>query len=180
MNSKLIQNTKTKSLPHFPELSTGKHRRVFSRHFTNLSLWLPHDELQLLNFLCYDNDTLANNTFLYSTQLLNRFIAAVKEANLVYDGGYMTLKNLTHTRRCLKNLIERGLILQTGTKNKLMISPMLTYNCDILNNKKYKEIQDLYQNINVTSASLITNKFSILVSEFLESKKKNYKYQKRK
>jgi len=68
MNTKLISSSRTKSLPKFPELQTGKTRRVMTKHFTNLSLWLPHDELQLLNFLCYDNDTLANNTFLYSTQ----------------------------------------------------------------------------------------------------------------
>lgn len=174
-NTKLISESKTKSLPHLPVLSVGKHRRVFSRHYTNLSLWLPLEELQLLSYLIYDSNTLADNTFVYNTELLKRFIAAFREANNQYL-GVSTNKNLTQARRCLKNLIERGLILQTGTKNKLMINPLLTYSADVVNNKKHKEIQDLYQNINVTSASLLTNKFSNIVSEFLESKKKNYKY----
>lgn len=176
-NTKLISESKTKSLPHFPVLEVGKHRRVFTKHFTNLSLWLPGDELQLLSYLIYDVDTLADNTFVYSTQLLNRFIAAFREANLQYCDKEVS-KNPTQVRRCLKNLIERGLILNAG-KNRFMINPMLMYSADIISRKKYEETMYLYNCTNEDNIAKFTNYFLKLVSDFLESKKKNYKYGKK-
>lgn len=173
MNTKLIQSTKTKSLPHLPVLVVGKHRRVFTKHYSNLSLWLPGDELSLISFLIYDTETLADNSFEYSTELLNRFIAAFREANLQYN-GVSTSKKLVRVRGCFKNLIERGLILNAG--KRYMINPMLTYNSDVVNNKKYKEVQELYQVSGTNHISDMTKHFSKLVADYLESKKKNYKY----
>ncbi len=175
-NTKLIQNAKTEKLPLFPELSVGKTRRTFSKHYTNLSLWLPQDELQILNFLVYE--TLSDNTFTYSTFLLARYSSAVKVANMQYN-GVSVYKSESDTRRCIHQLIRKGCLLQTGIKNRIMINPCLTYNLDCINAKKYKSVCEKYQVSSAEKVTEFTEYFRTLVSNYLESKKPNYKYNKK-
>ncbi len=176
-NSKLIQNAKTEKLPLFPELSVGKTRRTMTKHYTNLSLWLPQDELQILNFLVYE--TLSDNTFIYSTFLLERYLSAVKVANMQYC-GVSVYKSESDTRRCIHQLIRKGCLLQTGIKNRIMVNPCLTYNLDCVNAKKYKSVCEKYQVSSAEKVTEFTSYYINLVATFLESKKPNYKYGKRK
>jgi len=175
MNPKPISSSRTKSLPNFPVLKVGKHRRVTTKHFTNLPLWLPSDELEVISFVIYRLK--ADNTFKYSTELLNQLLAARLQARMEYDrkGWYSPLV-LAGARKALKSLIERGLILHTDRKGHLMVNPMLTYECDIISKKSYNEIMEVYQGGDVNK---VVELFSSLVSTFLESKKKNYIYGKR-
>lgn len=182
MNSKLIQNTTTKSLPNYPSLKVGKTRRVFTKHFTNLPLWLSADEVSLLSWLCYQS--MADNTFKYNTDLLRKYKDSVDYAKQEYSGGNpnMVLGNILNSRHVLKRLIEKGFIFQTGIKNKLMINPMLTYAAEVVSVKKYDDVTDLYQLVQKQSITLIsfTEYYSNLVGDFLSQKKKNYKYGKTK
>jgi hypothetical protein len=180
MNTNLISTATTKSLPHYPSLKVGKTRRVFTKHFTNLPLWLSADEISLLSWLCYQS--MADNTFKYSTDLLNKYKESVEYAKQEYSGGNpnMVLGSILNSRHVLKRLIEKGLIFQTGTKNKLMINPALTYPAEIINAKKYDEMSYLYQCTTVDNLHEFTDYYTNLVSSFLSQKKKNYKYGKTK
>jgi len=175
-NAKLIQNTKTTSLPYFPELSVGKTKRVVTKHFTNLSLWLPSPELELLSFLIYE--CLADNTFEYSTRLLERYCAAVKAATKQYWGSEDGTRTPLLARIAFRHLIESGLILHTEKKNVFMINPMLTYSPDIINNKQYKLVSEMYQYTSPDKIQVFVDYYRKLVSDYLESKKPNYKYRK--
>lgn len=178
-STKRINEATTESLPYFPILEVGKTRRVITKHFCNLALWINEDELGIIHFLVYQS--LADNTFKYSTHLLMQYREAYFAARIQYSCADRR-PTIGMLRFNLEQLIKKGLVLQTGKKGKLMINPLLTYSADVINNKKYKEIQELYQIAQKESVSLLsfTNYYTRLVSEFLESKKKNYKYNKRK
>lgn len=174
MNNNLIKLSKTKHLPNFPILLTGKHRRCLTKHYTNLSLYLYIEEQSLLSFLIYQCS--ADNCFKHSTALLNRYAAAIEMCYKEYKGR-QTITNIYHVRRLLQVLIEKGLILHTNKDKVFMINPMLTYECDIINKKQYQLIMEMYQQGDVNK---LTDYFISLVSEFLESKKKNYIYRNKK
>ena len=167
-----IKSSQTKSLPNFPILKSGKSRRICTKHFTNLPLWLSQDEVAMINWLMYRIS--ADNTFKYSVGLLNQYSMSVLKAREEYQSPDKNLKTITTlVRRCLLGLIEKGLILNTGKSKYYMLNPMLTYEVDVINKKAYAEIMELYQQGNIEE---ITCKFSKLVADFLESKKKNYIY----
>lgn len=178
MNSAIVSKTKTKSLPNFPVLSVGKTKRVFTRHFCNLALWLSPDEFALLSFLVYSAS--ADNTIKYSTRLLEKFIEAGNQALCEYvhpDCENLFSRNLILRRKSFVSLVEKGLLLHTAKRHYFLINPMLTYESQIINNKQYEEFQKYYQG---RSAEEITKEFTILAASFLESKKPNYKYGKKK
>lgn len=176
MNTKLISNTRPKSLPNFPELEMGKRNRIFTRHFTNLHLWLSQDEISLLSWLCYHPELRADNTIKYSEMLLKQYSRAVKFAFDEYDtNNYCNISVVVARLRIIfKQLIEKGLLLPADGLH--MINPMITYNPSVVNNKNYTVFMKEYQE---ASPDQVVNKFSILVRKFLESKKKNYTYGKR-
>jgi len=176
MNHKLISSSRTKSLPNFPVLKVGNHRRCFSKHFTNLPLWLSADEVAMINWLCYRLN--ADNTFEHSTKLLNQYSMSIIEARDEYKSVEYGLKTITTAaRRCMRGLIEKGLILHTNKRGVFMVNPMLTYECDIISKKSYNEIMEVYQGRDVNK---VVELFSSLVSTFLQSKKKNYIYGRKK
>jgi len=176
MNPKLISSSRTKSLPNFPVLKVGNHRRCFSKHFTNLPLWLSADEVAMINWLCYRLS--ADNTFEHSTKLLNQYSMSILEARDEYKSVEYGLKTITTAaRRCMRGLIEKGLILHTNKRGVFMVNPMLTYECDVVNKKAYNEIMEVYQSGDVDK---VVELFSKLVSNFLQSKKKNYIYGRKK
>ena len=175
-NTKVISLSNTKHLPNFPVLLPGRHRRCFSKHYTNLPLWLNTNEYSLLSFLVYQCS--ADNCFKHSTALLNKYAAAVEMCKKEYNGRHI-ITNVYHLRRCLLALIEQGLILNTKDKNMLMINPMLTYTCDIINRKQYELVMEKYQSASPDNITVFTDYFSKLVSDFLESKKINYVFRKK-
>lgn len=175
MNTSIISKTKTKNLPYFPVLKVGKYRRVFSKHFTNTSLWLSPSESCLLNWYCYQAK--ADNTFKYSTHGLEQIRLSYIRANAEYNGIKETNPyRLPQLRQALLNLIEIGLILPTNQRHIFMINPILTYNVDIITVKQYNELQEYYQTLSADNTIKLVEYFSNLVSQFLESKKKNYTY----
>lgn len=177
MNTKVISLSKTKHLPNFPVLKPGKHRRCFTKHYTNLPLWLNTNEYSLLSFLVYQCS--ADNCFKHSTALLNRYAAAVEMAKKEYGSSRSIITNVYHLRRCLLALIEQGLILNTSVNNYFMINPMLTYECDIINKKRYEEVMEMYQSTSPDNITEFTDYYCKLVSDFLESKKINYIFRKK-
>lgn len=173
MNTGIISKTKVKNIPNFPILLPGKHRRCLTKHYTNLPLWLNTNEYSLLSFLVYQCS--ADNCFKHSTELLNRYAAAVELCNKEYSGRPI-ITNTYHLRRCLLALIEQGLILNTSRNNYFMISPMLTYEVDVVNKKQYQLVMEEYQKTSPDNIITFTDYYSKLVSQFLESKKINYIY----
>lgn len=171
MNTAVISKTKTKSLPNFPLLSVGKTKRVITKHFTNLALWLPVDEFALLNFLVYQAD--ASNTIKYSTRLLEKFSSASVAAREEYLGHKFVAVSMSKVRGAFVSLVEQGLLLHTARRHYFMLNPMLTYDSQIVNNKKYEQFSEYYQG---KSTEEITTYFTTLVSDFLSAKKKNYKH----
>jgi len=173
-NTNLINRSITKSLPIFPELVVGKTRRVFTKHFTNLSLWCTTDEVAIINWLSYQCK--GDNTFEYKTRLLDAYKMSCLLAGIEYCEGIHLEQNISKLRRIILDLIEKGLLLHTPIKSILMINPMLTYQADLISKKEYEAFMKFYQKVSADKAIDITIYFTKLVAEFLESKKSNYKY----
>ena len=175
----LISKSITRTLPKFPVLSVGKTRRITTKHFTNLPLWLSQDEVAMINWLVYRLS--ADNTFKYSVGLLNQYSMSVLKAREEYQSPDKNLKTITTSvRKSLLGLIEKGLILSTGKSKYYMLNPMLTYPCDIVTRKAYKSVMEMYQSTSPDKINDFTDYFSKLVADFLESKKINYIYRKTK
>lgn len=179
MNTKLISSSRTKQLPNFPVLSTGKHRRCVTKHMTNLPLWLSENEVAMINWLLYR--VTADNCFKYSSSLLNQYSMSILNAREEYKSVEYSLKtNTSLVRRCMKGLIEKGLLLHTGKNNIFMLNPLLTYEVDVVNRKQYQLVMLEYQNTSRDKITTFTDYYISLVAEFLQSKKKNYIYGKTK
>lgn len=177
-NTKLISSSRTKQLPNFPVLKSGKHRRCVTKHYTNIALWLYTDEYSLLSFLIYQ--CTADNCFKYCTILLNKYAKAVELSKKEYDSERFITTNISKLRGCMKGLIEKGLILHTGKNNIFMVNPLLTYECDVINRKQYQLVMQEYQSTSRDKITTFTDFYISLVAEFLQSKKKNYIYGKTK
>ena len=169
----MVSKTKTLSLPKFPELVVGKSSRRMTKHYCNLAMWLDVDELAVINWLTYQ--LRADNTFMYSTRLLEQYKRAMDAARDVYFKNDSCSHHI-YTRRVLKRLISLGLILHTSIRNKFMLNPLLSYEPEIVNRKQYAEVCKKYQSLSPDKVVEFTDHFTTLVSKFLESKKKNYKY----
>lgn len=168
-NTSRIIKTKTEALPYFPYIQVGKTKRVMTKHFTNLSLWLSIEEIRMIGWLVYQCS--ADNKFEYSTRLLERFKWSVMSANFEYKSAVKKPDIIT-ARWIIESLIKKGLVLHTGTKY-LMINPMLSYNSDVVNTKQYRMFMEFYQK---SSPDEVVEYFSKLVAEYLQSKKINYTY----
>lgn len=175
-NTAIISKTKTKSLPNFPELSVGKTKRVFTKHYCNLALWLSAEEFALLNFLVYH--AAADNTVKYSTRLMEKFLSAMQQARDEYwddrlKRDMIYIGTISSVRRLFIDLVESGILIHTSRRHCFMLNPMLTYDSLIVNSKQYMEFQKYYQSKPVEET---TEYFSTLVEQFLSAKKKDYKY----
>ena len=111
-NTKSIEGSKTIRLPHLPKLSSHKMTKVVTKHFTNLSFYLP-----------YEAD--ANNVIKYSTELLKRFSATISEMENEYGKSYIP-ESIQLLRSDFKWLVEEGYLYNIGDK-KFVISPLLSY-----------------------------------------------------
>lgn len=161
MNTKLIQNTIVKSVPDLPELVSSKHNRVFTKHFTNLPMYLNANYVALLNWLVYQSKV--DGTVMYSSKLLRAYTKSVQEANKHYNG--MQVKNkfskkpnnlvvsITSVRHDFQKLIETGYLWPTRIKNKYMISPMLLYHNRAMKQSDYKIVCAEYRSIGKTDVN---------------------------
>lgn len=143
MNTKLISSATVLSLPCFPELSAQKSNRVVTKHFTNAALYLLPNQIALLNWLIYQSKV--DNTVVYSTQLLIRFCATVKEVSKTYNNDKLCFStDIKYCRQLFKTLIQDGYLLPNYKKNVFTINPMLTYRAEYMRPKDYKSICDHY------------------------------------
>nr|WP_298656621.1 hypothetical protein [uncultured Flavobacterium sp.] len=159
--------------PNFPPLKVSKHRRVMTKHFCNLALWLPSNELALLNFLVYQTD--ADNTFKYSAHLMKQFEKARIAAFEEYQAGIGFRMTEGLHRRSFINLEQQGLIIRCKKKYIWMLNPLLSYQTDVISVKNFNQIQDKYQ---TGTLEEVRDLYLSLVAKFLESKKKGYTYKK--
>lgn len=160
------------SLPSFPVLEHGKSCRVITKHYTNLLLWLPHEEMAILTWLIYRSK--ADNVVEYSTHLLEQYSESIKQASLMYMGKGDLKTSIVYHRNNIRRLINKGLLIDAG-KKLLMINPMITYNPDVINGKRYKEVMDRYQDLK-DSGYDFCQYYTGIVAEFLQAKKINYVY----
>jgi hypothetical protein len=141
----IFKTIKTERVPFFPELTSNKSSRVVTKHFTNLAMYLPADELALINWLIYQ--CRADNTFEYSQFLITKYSNTVVLANKEYtqvEGKHLHIKvSGQAVRDVLERLIRNGLVLASG-KKKMMVSPMLTYRADYITTPEYSDICDMY------------------------------------
>ena len=131
MNTKSIQLTRPKELPHLPTISSHKQSKIVSKHFTNLSILLPKKEFALICWLVYQSDN--DNSFKYSTHLLRKFSATIKALNGDIPTAIQTI------RADFKRLIEKGYILPYN--NYHYLNPMLF--------KLSSKLADKYQQLNI-------------------------------
>lgn len=132
MNTKSIQNTAVKKLPHLPILSSHKQSKTISKHFTNLSILLPKKQFALISWLIYQSGQ--DNSFKYNTHLLRKFSATIRELN----GDIPTAIQLI--RADFKKLIENGWLLPRG-------NCIFTINSMLF--KQRVNMSDKYQKINI-------------------------------
>ena len=169
-----VSKTTTSYLPHMPELAVGKTNRRVTKHFTNLPMYLPSARIALLNWLVYQIK--ADNTFTYSVSMLKQYIKSARAAHSEYGDSNHMILNIDYSRAMLRILIETGYILNTKTKNKFMLNPMLSYDADVINRKQYSQVCKKYQSLSRDGITNFTDYFTNLVAKYLESKKKNYRY----
>lgn len=178
MNTKLIQNTIVKSVPDLPELVANKQNRIFTKHFTNLPMYLNPNYVALLNWLVYQSK--ADGTIVYSSKLLRAYSKSVMEANKHYNG--MQVKNkftkkpnnlitsITSVRHDFKKLIEAGYLWPTKTNNKYLISPILVFHT-ALKKQNHADICSKYRNIGKTDVnSKLRQLADELISIFADKK----------
>jgi hypothetical protein len=152
-NNNLILSTKTLNLPFFPPLSAGKSNRVVTKLFTNLSLYLPQDQFGMLAWLIYQAE--GDNSFIYTTHLLNKYSAAVKACSEVYKPSPLS-SDLKRIRAVFKRLIQSGYILPTSSRKRFIINPMLSYSGSF---KDYIRAVEGYQELKAESASEFADKY---------------------
>jgi len=146
-NTGRIAKADPKQIWPLPELSSYKSNRIFTRHWTNLSFVLDHNLYALLSFLVYQS--LPNNTFKYSTLLLEKYNAAAEAARCHYTRDKHTRLNtsIPNTRKYLETLIELSIIIPTHKKQLFLINPLLTYTHSILYPITHKQFITRYNNL---------------------------------
>lgn len=138
MNTKIIEFTLPKSLPHCPPLSSHKQTKIITKHFTNAAVYLPRTELSLFSWLIYQSG--ADNSFTYSTHLLNKYKQYLIHLSVEYNIDLPT--SIQTLRKHMISLIERGYIIPCGGKHYL--NPMFVISKGI-NKKRYKDFVNNYQ-----------------------------------
>lgn len=150
-SEKPTSEVKVIKLWEFPPLSEGKQGRIFTKHFTNLSLNLLPNHFSLLSWLVYQSA--ADNTVKYSTGLLKMYQQSVVFATNRYKSvnPYLT-PSVPNARKYFQYLIERSFLLPTDSAGEYLINPNLTYSKLYVKSGFYKEWVNSYNN--TASASL--------------------------
>jgi hypothetical protein len=175
MNTSIINNTKTETLPLLPELKSNKTGVVVTKHFANLSLWLSPEEFRLFCYLLYNMS--ADNTITYSTILLRKHGGAIISARREYCPGDVPIKSsLVYIRKSFVGLIKKGVILTTPWRNIFFACPMFVYNGGVIGTKQFRQMQRLYQGLSAEDTNIFIKQYTEYVKEFLSAKKKDYVY----
>ncbi len=135
-----MKNIKTLKLPVFSP--TKKTRRIVTKHFTNLALYMKQEKFAMLNWLVYQ--CAVDNTIEYKHFLIEKYAASIKAASDIYGITDLCVSP-QKLRKILQSLIEDGYILSIGKKT-LLISPMLTYS-EYLSKKQHQYVADLYMGL---------------------------------
>lgn len=108
--------------PNLPDLPIRKSNRAITKHFTNLSLFLPQDRLALFTWLIYQSN--ADNTFIWDGHLLDKYRMSVKYAVEEYGGVGVgiTPQKVRADYRWLK---QNNYILSINKTD--LINPMFSY-----------------------------------------------------
>ena len=159
MNTK--STLQTKSLPYFPVLSHGKSTRTVTKHFTNLAMYMHQQSYSLLSWLIYQSR--ADNTIVYSTQLLIKFKESIVAAAKTYTPDEPFKADIKVIRGVFRLLAENGYLLPTYDKKVYLINPMLSYHPEYLSAANYKKMCEEYQEI-----------YSHIPSNFTEDRVKSF------
>lgn len=133
----MIRDIKTLRLPVFPP--TKKTRRIVTKHFTNLALYLERERFAMLNWLVYQ--CAVDNTIEYRHFLIEKYAMTIKATVDLYGSSDLCVTP-QKLRKILQGLIEDGYILSLGEKT-LLINPMLTY-CEYLSKKQHQNLTERY------------------------------------
>jgi hypothetical protein len=142
MNTNLISSTKNIRLPYLPKLTGLKTNRVITKHYTNCALYLSPDRFSLLTWLIYQSRN--DNSVKYSTHLLNKYSAAIKEANKEYNGLGWLKTSIQFIRQDFKWLIENGYLFNNYEKDVFTINPLLSYRTEYIRAAEYDMLVEWY------------------------------------
>lgn len=129
--------------PYFPELATHKTSRIFTKHYTNLFIYMNQNELSLLTWLVYESGP--DNTIDFNIDLVRRYRASVFAAIKQYKSTRRVNTSINAIKSDFKCLVIGGYLLAVDG-SEYLINPMLTH-VNYLNKKQYKEVQSKYQSI---------------------------------
>jgi hypothetical protein len=167
----MIKDVQVNGLPYFPQLSGQKTSRVITKHFTNLAMYLPIDKFAMLTWLIYQSR--ADNTVIYSTQLLTRYSAAMKASWGLYNAKPCLNYNIKHLRAVFGQLVENGYLLPNYDRKLFTINPMLSYRAEYMRSAHYHKICKEYQSLTANTAEIrdFTAKYSKIVDSYMSKKK---------
>jgi hypothetical protein len=125
-NCQTVINSKLLKLWDFPQLMQRRTGRVFTKHYVNMTLIIDPNYLSLFSYLVYQSA--ADNTFIYSSFLLEQYKQTVKAAADKYQvcNPYLTT-SLPNARKHMIWLIQNGFVLPCTRKYQYLINPNLTY-----------------------------------------------------
>ncbi len=172
-NSEKVAKIEVKRLRECHELRISSKGKLFTRHFTNLYLTLPYDELVFINFIVFMSDHI--NVFKYDTKLLKKFSEAAKRANEIYPSENKVKFNtsIPSLRKSFISMVENGLIIPLVTKYEYMICPSLVYNQDC---KSINGVNILDHYIKIYNGAEPVSKLKLFCEQIKESAQlKKYK-----
>lgn len=126
MAYKSTLNTRLTNLWQMPKLRIQSLDKRFSRHWCNLALTLPPNELSLFSWLVYMSDR--KNSFKWTDLLSKQYQKASKLAV-----EYYKIENIHYSisgksvYASFRWLIDRGLIIKMTDKKRYMINPVIVY-----------------------------------------------------
>lgn len=172
-NTKTIERSYPKHKWDFPGIDKKKQSRVFTKHYSNLSLILHPNHYTLLTWLIYQS--LPDNTITYSTQLLRQYAAAVKLASAKYKSNNPCIfSSPPNTRKYFKYLIEQSLLFPTSESGVYMINPSLTHHRTYAKTEHLAEFARQYSEMEYLRTDGSLKDFLVRISTFYSEGIKKY------
>lgn len=97
----------------FKPIPINRGKRVVSKHFCNLGLWLPKINLAMLMWLMYWGDK--GGVFNYSTEMLDKFVLSAKYASNEYSHPPIRVDRKI-VRSVFRELVDMGLVVRVERK----------------------------------------------------------------
>lgn len=172
MPKKVVENTKTLSLPKLPPLTGSKNSRVITKHFTNMALYMPYEQYALMSWLIFQVS--ADNSFEYGEKIVEKYVLSVKAAVEEYNSVGKIRVDYKVIRTLFKELIEKGYLLPTVEQSVFIINPMLSYRPNYVSRQEYELFCDSYEIASKwtfdckiqTVASLVTFNSFVNISDY--------------